>query len=424
MLSNKSSKIITVSIISLAVVSLIGLIYAAFTGQLFVNSGDVVSRTSSWDIHFENVSNLNPTGSAKVLNNHHPKVNENNPTEIDDYEASLTSPGDTISFTFDVVNGGNYNAKITSISVGSPKCDVNGDETDISAVNMCKNLTYSLTYSSGATVQTNDMLYAKDKLTLKVTLTFNDISDPNLLPKSDVSISDLGITINFEQVGSAEVGDNGVVQNNKVYHIGDKVTLNNEDYWVIENSGAGQDYVVALKDEPLTVDEVNTYGGVGTENNHVNKYTNVSVGTAYNKNTYGGVAYYSSETCGYVNNSWNFSDCKLTYDESDVKYIINNWISGHFLNDKLKESNNYKGRLITLDEFTLLKNDYSFIHSNGYAYWTMTSNNSSSAQHYWYYVNGKNVYSYYPTFYDNVRSPYAVTIRPVINIYKSALETQ
>ena len=49
------------------------------------------------------------------------------------------------------------------------------------------------------------------------------------------------------------------------YHIGDEIKVNNIDFYVIADSPASQDYVVALKAEPLTVEEVNTYGGVGTE---------------------------------------------------------------------------------------------------------------------------------------------------------------
>ena len=91
-----------------------------------------------------------------------------------------------------------------------------------------------MTYSSGATIKTNDVVYAKDKVTMKVTLTFNDINDASLLPTAGVSISNLGITINFAQEGNANVNETtGEVANNKVYHQGDKITFNNEDYYVI-----------------------------------------------------------------------------------------------------------------------------------------------------------------------------------------------
>ena len=34
------------------------------------------------------------------------------------------------------------------------------------------------------------------------------------------------------------------------------------------------------------------------------------------------MAYYSSETCGYVNNSWIKTDCITNYAQSEVKYVV------------------------------------------------------------------------------------------------------
>ena len=54
------------------------------------------------------------------------------------------------------------------------------------------------------------------------------------------------------------------------YVIGDSVTYNGDKYYVIKNSNRTDTSVTLLKDEPLTTQQVNTYGGVGTENNYVN----------------------------------------------------------------------------------------------------------------------------------------------------------
>ena len=93
------------------------------------------------------------------------------------------------------------------------------------------------------------------------------------------------------------------------YKIGDIVPYNGMDFYVIKNSSSEKDSVTLLKAEPLTVEEVNQYGGVGTTNNHVNMYVTSDISAAYyqktyNMNGYGGMAYYSSETCGYVNNNY------------------------------------------------------------------------------------------------------------------------
>ena len=353
-MTKKDVKLVTGAIVIIMIAIIISLVYAVFTGQLNI-TGSAVNRQSKWDIHFENVSNITTTGTAKVLNNHEPVINSNNRTEIQDYEVSLTSPKDSISFTFDVVNDGNYNAKITTIDIETPECS----STDtISATNMCNNLTYTLTYDSGATVQTNDIIYVKDKISLKVTLTFNEISDPTLLPKAGVSISNLGIEIDFEQEGNALVKDNGEVANYKVYHQGDKITLNNEDYWVIENSGAGQDYVVALKDIILI------------------------------KMVYGATS---------------------DYNTSNIKSFVDNWSNTTFVDNELKEINDYKARLITETEYNAISIINNWRFKSDEWYWSMSPQNGSTTLVYKINYDGSSANN--------------GGVRPVINVYKSALET-
>ena len=80
----------------------------------------------------------------------------------------------------------------------------------------------------------------------------------------------------------------------KAYEVGDEVTYNNVDYYVIKNSSVKESEVTLLKAEPLTVAEVNLYGGVGTDHNHVNLYScyesETCYHTAYNINGYGALA--------------------------------------------------------------------------------------------------------------------------------------
>ena len=398
MLSKKEVKIISGIVVALSIVIIIGFVYAGFTGQLNI-SGNAVNRQSNWDIHFENLSNITTTGTAKVLSQ--PRLASS--TSIEDYSVSTTSPGDTISFTFKVVNEGNYNASISSVSVGTPECS-GTDSTSNS--NVCSKLTYTLTYDNGATVQTGDILGAKESVIMKVTLTYAEFNDDSLLATEDVSISGLGITINYQQSGSALVKDNGEVADYKVYNVGDKISLNSEDYYVIEKSGIGQDYVAALKDLPLTVAEVNQYGGVGTVNNHVNKYTQSSEGTAYNKNGYGGVAYLSSDTC----NNGVTSGCTYDYMLSDVKYILDAWAADKFLNDELKKVDGYYTRLLKKNEYNNISSNYTF-HKNYQPYWSMSVYISGYPQYVWDFGNNATV------VFD-----YKDVVRPVINVYKSVLE--
>ena len=170
--SFKDNKLLIV-VGTLSVITLMAVIYAAFTGQLTIN-GTANVRDSKWDIHIVEEGQLDPTnitGSAKVLTK--PTASTNS---ISDFALSLTTPGDSISFTFDVVNDGNYNAKITSIDIDTSECT--GTDS-VSNTNVCSHIHYYLNYDSGASVQVGDTLYAKETNTMKVTLTYDSF---NLFP--------------------------------------------------------------------------------------------------------------------------------------------------------------------------------------------------------------------------------------------------
>lgn len=216
------------------------------------------------------------------------------------------------------------------------------------------------------------------------------------------------------------------------YKIGDKITYNGIDFFVIADSPTTQDYVTLLKAEPLTVDEVNEYG-VG----HINKYTYDSVGTALNVNGYGGMAYYSNNMCGYSSpSSFSTSSCTRDYNASDIKYVVDAWSNKKLTPDDLKEVNEYKIRLITLDDLinnlgysysdtstsTILKNDnvFSFVYSSNYWYWTM-SPVSQSSYNVWNVRSSGDVIGDISVYALNHVSRPDGVVRPVINLKKSAI---
>ena len=135
------------------------------------------------------------------------------------------------------------------------------------------------------------------------------------------------------------------------YLIGEEIKYKDIDFIVIEDSNLNAKTVTLIKKVPLTVDEVNLYGGVGTENNHVNMYvatrdTDSYYRKPYDKYGYGGVVYYGSETCGYNNGSWNYNGCKTDYNSSDVKYIVDAWSK-----DILGSGKDYKARILKQEEY-------------------------------------------------------------------------
>ena len=211
------------------------------------------------------------------------------------------------------------------------------------------------------------------------------------------------------------------------YKIGDIVTYDGMKFYVIEDSEKEQSYVTLLKQQPLTVDEVNTYGVDKNGVNRVNKYILSSTGRAKDVNGYGGIAYYTSETCRNLN--YNMSDgCTTDYNKSDVKYIIDAWVLDKIDKDALKEDEvGYKARLLTNNELTdnfgyvinamgtayipSAESTPLWINGLNYEYWTMSAYEDSN-ENVWVVTPGGS-----GTYRANVKSSEGV-VRPVVNLNK------
>jgi len=132
------------------------------------------------------------------------------------------------------------------------------------------------------------------------------------------------------------------------YQVGDTVTYNEVEYYVIKDSAVTEENVALLKAEPLSADEVNTYGSVGTANNHVNKYDYTASGEA---RADGAMAFYTSETCGYLNGENITSRCTTSYNNSDIKYVVD-------ARKKDQAPKAKEARLINTDEIETEKQEY------------------------------------------------------------------
>ena len=168
------------------------------------------------------------------------------------------------------------------------------------------------------------------------------------------------------------------------YYIGDTVTYNNVNYYVIKDSDSTEESVTLLKAEPLSVEEVNTYGA-----GHVNRYISNPSGTAYDRNGYGGMVYYSSVDCGYGTGSNNTdTGCKNDYASSEIKYVVDAWKAA-------KASAASEARLTTYEElselgeikyvetpsgtYEYIQLKYDWLYNNNCSYWTMTPYQDSTS---------------------------------------------
>ena len=265
--------------------------------------------------------------------------------------------------------------------------------------------------------------FPEDVSELSIEYTGNKVVCSTVNLNSDSTVYLSGCSVGGVNVDGYSYGKKEKKSASSSYKIGDVVIYNNVNYYVLKDSDISEQIVTLLKAEPLSVDEVNQYGG-----GHLNRYTDYSVESAYNLNDYGGMAYYSSETCGYVIDNWVNTRCAIDYIESDVKYVVDAWKSA-------QAPDAIEARLITLDdltdnlgmEFTTLNETTmrvveteetpSWIFGTNYGYWTSTTNADKTNQ-VWYVSTDGNISSY---GVHGSREYHLRVVRPVIIIQKSAL---
>lgn len=178
-------------------VGLIGITvaYATLSQQLKIN-GTAKVASAKWDVHFANMSTGAKTGYAEIATTG--KLTASGTTVSGSF-GTLKAPGDSITYTFDVTNAGNINAKITSINPITPgkTCApaTTGGSTSV-ATTVCNGITYTVQYTvGGKNLAVGDTLTAGEtkQITMKIAKT------DNTLASEDVTVTATPMTITYSQ---------------------------------------------------------------------------------------------------------------------------------------------------------------------------------------------------------------------------------
>lgn len=140
--------------------------YAALSTTLSITGKGTLSK-NSWDIHFENLVIVDNGASAVTTA---PTI-DSTKTKVS-FNITLSKPGDTYGFTVDAVNKGTIDAMLSGFSATSLTTDQQ------------KYLTYTVTYSDGATISTKDYLKKGTSETIRVRVRFKDDLTATDLPSS------------------------------------------------------------------------------------------------------------------------------------------------------------------------------------------------------------------------------------------------
>lgn len=140
--------------------------YAALSTTLSITGKGTLSK-NSWDIHFENLvivdNGASVVTTAPTIDSTKTKVS---------FNITLSKPGDAYEFTVDAVNKGTIDAMLSGFSATSL------------TTNQQKYLTYTVTYSDGATISTKDYLKKGTSETIRVRVRFKDDLTATDLPSS------------------------------------------------------------------------------------------------------------------------------------------------------------------------------------------------------------------------------------------------
>lgn len=192
--NNKTIQIFAAAIVLVAVIGItVG--FATMSRALAIN-GTTTVEPANWSVHFTNLRSTELTGSAAEVKT--PTLTEKD-THMGDYEVKLSKPGDKAVYYVDVVNDGDLNAELTSVSIATPTITASNNETkDKDEQVVRSNLVYTVTYADGTPIVEGDTLTAENgKSTIKVVIEYNPAATE--LPTGDVTITGMDVDLIYSQ---------------------------------------------------------------------------------------------------------------------------------------------------------------------------------------------------------------------------------
>lgn len=187
------------------IVAVLGLTVAfAAVAQKLTITGEATASKSTFDVYFANLTNS--VTSAEFIKA--PALTDGNKTSFN-YNVKMTGGVDVngnssskVVINFDVKNDSTVSAKLSNYTIGTPSCTaVNAEGGSVDVSNFCSQLKYTLVYKNGdSTTEVAEGLIipASGSKSMILTLSY-DIDNLSNLPADDVTISNLGVDMNFEQ---------------------------------------------------------------------------------------------------------------------------------------------------------------------------------------------------------------------------------
>ena len=370
--------------------------FAIYSEQLTITGTSHVD--SRWDLRITNITTSDIVGDATE------KAAPSYTNTTARLKVSLINPTDSITYNIKIKNLGNLSARVSNYTVTMGESD-------------------AIVYEVKGLLK-DQVLDPNEEQLVKIKISFKTgyIGDPSNANKT----STVKVIIDYVQNldGSGATGEGETITNAyTAYSIGDTIEFAGSNWNVIEDSGRGQDYVTLLRVSRLAGTEITSkyvYKG-NTGNNTMSYYWS---STCHSTDTYGTDAYADTDTSGCGNHN--------DFAGSKIKAALDEYAANTLGSSNLKEVDGYKIRILNLNDLqnnlgwksgvetraSASGNSVPSFVLDGRDEWTMIPDviNASDLQ------NNSNVYR---IKYDNMlRSSQIIStysVRPVINLYKSAI---
>lgn len=221
--------------LSAVIVAVLGLTvaFAALSTTLNIK-GSAYLDAAKWGIKFQNLSEPSIVGEASDAKT--AKIEKD--VSINDIKVTLSKPGDSVTYTVDLVNDGDINAKIENI-----------EKTNLTEEQQ-KYITFTVKYKENDTeLKIGDILSKKEVKPLVIKIEYRKDLESNDLPKSAQGIN-LSYKLDFVQTDDKAVTTSGIskacttFEKKDTYRVGDVIALCNndtkvsEDFYVISDNGS------------------------------------------------------------------------------------------------------------------------------------------------------------------------------------------
>ena len=201
MAKNRGIKIVVIVGLCLAI-GLLTVAYAFLSQNLNITGTARTTDSSAWNIYLTNIS---CTGTGDAASG---TVSVENQATLNLTGITLTAPGESVTCTFDVVNGGEIDAKLSAVTSLTPAIEGIGSTATSDVTIVSNNYSSTLSYNTNvALIPGCDTLNANETVKMKMVVSYN--ANATSVPSNDVLINNLGFELTYAQANSVSEPSGG-----------------------------------------------------------------------------------------------------------------------------------------------------------------------------------------------------------------------